>query len=107
MDGMIRIKGVFRDINEREKTTTLQSGDVVAFDPERNCIAFIRPWENRQYGIDGWTQSWPDHLYFLAKLAETDFIDITLLLSAATGLSAEKIDDYSAYKWAFRFVKKE
>ena len=107
----MKLEGIFQNI-DGEEITTLQSGDVIAFnsDPAINRIAFIRPTANIHYGIRRIINDNEDHprdgISLLSKLFVEDLWSIIMLLSAATGLSAEQIDDYPSYEWAFRFVKK-
>ena len=104
---MLRLQGCFQGMNgsDKGKITTLQEGDILAFDHEHKRIAFLRSSAPSQYGFVGFLRSKPDFHLYMDNLCDSDFMSIALLISAATGLSIEENRDYPAYKSAFRFVR--
>ena len=104
---MTIIQGRFQNINGKD-TTTIQSGDVIAFDPEHKRISFIRPSSDIQYGIVGGittNSDSPGNIYFSSRIDVADFWNIIALLTATTGLIAEETKNFPAFKWAYRFEK--
>jgi hypothetical protein len=101
MSKPLRIKGEFYNCETKE-ILKLQEGDVIAGYPE-GTIKIFRPHLGksgiRRKGDD-------DDKRYMPTIVHNNTInlDVIFLISAATGLNAEKIENPN-FKWAYKFIK--